>query len=157
MKDASETLSVGLYLVISEQSLTMFTIFSQSNVSSRKTKTWKKIIIVFLVSLSMNWKYIPGGKAFKINKKPKHTGILQTLKYVFLKIVLKEPKQIVVRIPSFIYEVPNQIRGNYFLATALMLCPPKVFVERWMPLPADGGLEAEGASHWPASKFKAGG
>lgn len=39
-------------------------------------------------------------------------------------------------------------QGIHFVATVLVLCPPVVLVERQMPLWADEGLEAEGASDW---------
>lgn len=38
------------------------------------------------MGLSMNWKYLPEGNAFKINK---HAGIFQTLKYIFLFFAFK--------------------------------------------------------------------
>lgn len=53
MREASQKLSVALYLVISEQTLTFF---SHSSLSSKKKKNKKggEIFIAFLMSVSMS-------------------------------------------------------------------------------------------------------
>lgn len=103
----------------------------------------------------MNWKNFPGGNFFKINKKPKHSGCLQTLKcpnwirHLFYKIALKAPKQILMRIPSFIYVVPNLMMGNHFIYS-LLIYPPEVFIL----LSVYKGFEAECIKTLVSIEFK---
>lgn len=66
---------------------------------------------------------------------------------MFYKIALKAPSQILMRIPSFIYVVPNLMRDNHFIDAALMVCPLDAFVKRRMLLLAGEGFEAESARH----------
>ena len=42
----------------------------------------------------------------------------------------KAAKQILMRIPSFVYVAPNLTRGNHFMDDVLMCYSPKGFVER---------------------------
>ena len=59
-----------------------------------------------------------------------------------------------MRIPSFIYVGPNLMRGDHFIDATLMVCPPEVFVRRWMFLLADKGFEAESTRHWSPATSK---